>query len=65
VRLEVYDVSGRLVARLIDGERRAAGLNNVEWNGRDVSGRSSASGIYIYRLTAGKETISRKMVLLR
>ena len=65
VRLEVYDVRGRLVARLIDGERRSAGLNNVEWNGRDASGRSSASGVYIYRLTAGKETISRKMVLLR
>jgi hypothetical protein len=65
VRLEVYDVSGRLVARLIDGERRAAGLNNVAWNGRDASGRSSTSGVYIYRLTAGKETISRKMVLLR
>ena len=65
VRLEVYDVSGRLVARLIDGERRSAGLNNVEWNGRDASGRTAVSGIYVYRLVAGKETISRKMVLLR
>jgi len=64
-RLEVYDVSGRLVARLIDGGRRSAGPHDVEWNGRDVSGKTAASGIYIYRLIAGKETISRKMVLLR
>jgi len=65
VRLEVYDVSGRLVRRLIDGERRGAGLNNVEWNGRDASGGAAVSGIYVYRLVAGKETLSRKMVLLR
>jgi hypothetical protein len=65
VRLEVYDVSGRLVARLIDGARQGAGPHNVEWNGRDASGRAAASGIYVYRLVAGKEMISRKMVLLR
>jgi len=65
VRLDVYDVSGRLVARLLNGEKRGAGLHNVEWNGRDASGRAAASGIYVYRLTAGRETISRKMVLLR
>jgi hypothetical protein len=65
VRLEVYDVSGRLVRRLIDGERRGAGLNDVEWNGRDASGGAAVSGIYVYRLVAGKETLSRKMVLLR
>jgi hypothetical protein len=65
VRIEIYDVSGRLVARLLDGARRSAGAHDVEWNGRDASGRAAASGIYVYRLTAGKETISRKMVLLR
>jgi len=65
VRLEVYDVSGRLVARLLDGKRLGAGAHNVEWHGRHASGRSAASGIYVYRLTAGRETISKKMVLLR
>jgi hypothetical protein len=65
VRLDVYDVSGRLVRRLIDGERRGAGLNDVEWNGRDASGGAAVSGIYVYRLVAGKETLSRKMVLIR
>ena len=54
-----------VVARLIDNERRSAGTHDVEWNGRDQSGRAATSGIYVYRLTAGKETISRNMVLLR
>jgi hypothetical protein len=65
VRLEVYDVSGRLVARLVDGAKLSAGPHDVEWNGRDGSGRAAASGIYIYRLVAGKDMLSRKMVLLR
>ena len=65
VRLEVYDVSGRLVARLVDGRKLGAGAHEADWNGRDVSGGTAASGVYIYRLIAGKETISKKMVLLR
>lgn len=65
VLLEVYDVSGRLVARLIDNDRLGVGAHDVEWNGRDASGRAAASGIYVCRLAVGKETISRKMVLLR
>ena len=65
VRLYVYDISGRLVARLVDGKRLGAGMNTVEWNGRGIEGRAVASGVYVYRLVAGKETLSRKMVLMR
>ncbi len=65
VGLEVYDIAGRLVARLIAGERRGSGTHQVEWNGRDSRGAAVSSGIYFYRLSAGKETISKKMVLLR
>jgi hypothetical protein len=65
VTLEVFDVSGRLVSRLIAGEGRGAGTHQVEWNGRDTRGGAVASGIYFYRLTAGKETVSKKAVLLR
>ena len=65
VGLEVYDVSGRLVSRLIAGERRSPGTHSIEWNGRDTGGTAVASGVYLYRLTAGKETVSKKMVLLR
>ena len=65
VGLKIYDISGRLVTRLIADERRSAGTHAIEWNGRDARGASVASGIYLYRLTAGKETVSKKMVLLR
>jgi len=64
VRLSVYDVRGREVARIVDGPM-AAGRHAGVWNGRDDKGKAVASGIYWYRLQAGKETLSRKMVLLK
>jgi len=65
VTLEVYDSSGRLVARLHDNSKQPRGTHSVEWHGLDSNGRLVSSGVYFYRLTIGKETISKKMVLLR
>jgi hypothetical protein len=65
VTLDVYDSSGRLVARLLDHAMKQKGTHSIEWRGLDSSGRSVSSGVYFYRLTTGKETISKKMVLLR
>ncbi len=64
VHLEVYDVTGRLVTRLTDGVF-SAGPHNINWNGTDSFGSAVGSGVYIYRLTAGKQTMSRKMMLLK
>ncbi len=51
VRLELFDVRGRRVARLWDGPRDA-GWHAILWNGRDDSGRPVASGVYIYHVEA-------------
>jgi flagellar hook assembly protein FlgD len=64
VALTVYDVSGRRVADLI-GKAEKKGRHSVTWDGRNETGGSAASGIYFSRLTVGKETISKKMVMLR
>lgn len=65
VRIEIYDATGRLVGRLLDGNRLPAGPHAVEWNGRDARGRVVPSGVYFCRLTAGKERLSRKLVVAR
>lgn len=62
--LEIFDVSGALVARLIDGICDQ-GETSVSWNGINTDGADVVSGVYFYKLTAGKETTSKKMVLLR
>jgi len=65
VSLEVYDVSGRLVARPIGAEKLGPGLHSVMWNGTDTRGAGVSSGIYVYRLAAGKMVLSKKMVILQ
>ena len=64
VVLEIYDVSGRRVARLADGPQRE-GRHEAAWDGTSDSGSPVSSGVYLCRLQTGKETLSRKMVLLR
>jgi subtilisin family serine protease len=63
-RLVVYDASGRRVATLFDGWTGTETVK-VRWNGRDEAGRPVASGVYLYRLTAGKTRRSEKMLLVR
>ncbi len=65
VRLEVYDLSGRLLRTLIDGERQPSGRYAVLWDGRDGRGSQVASGVYFYRLVADGEALTRKMILLK
>ncbi len=64
VRISVFDVRGRLVRDLVD-EKPEAGTHLVNWNGRNARGESVSSGVYLYRVTAGNWTETRKMVLLR
>ncbi len=64
VSLKIYDVAGRTVATLLDGEK-VAGSRTVRWDGRDNTGRIVASGVYFYRLEAGRESVSKKLVVLR
>jgi subtilisin family serine protease len=64
VTLDVFDVSGRLVKRLVNGTQEA-GFHSATWHGDDNSGRRAASGLYFYRLSAGDFSQTRKMVMLK
>ena len=64
VKLEVFNVLGQQVAILVDNYM-GAGLHSVVWDGKNSSGSSVASGIYLYRLTAGDFTEVKKMSLLK
>ena len=62
--LSVYDVTGRLV-RVVDRGDAAAGVHVRSWDGRDGGGNAVGAGVYLVRLTAGAESSTRKVVLLR
>lgn len=62
--LSIYDITGRRVAQLIDGEMHA-GRHEVPWSGTDDKGRAVASGVYCYQLKTPYGVETRRMVLAR
>ena len=64
VKLQVFDIRGRVVRTLIDGHREA-GEYRQEWDGRDTRGAEVSAGVYLYRLEADGMTLQRKMSLLK
>ncbi|MCK6618900.1 MAG: T9SS type A sorting domain-containing protein [Calditrichaceae bacterium] len=64
VRLTVYNAAGQAVRTLLN-RQQAAGEHTVVWDGRDDVGRAASSGVYLYRLEAGSQVASRKMLLVR
>jgi hypothetical protein len=64
VTLEIFSADGRRVRELA-AEAFPAGRHDISWHGRDDRGGAVASGIYFYRLRAGDETLTRKMVLVK
>lgn len=64
VSLAIYDILGREVIRLVDGQV-SAGYHSVTWDAKDQSGKRVANGIYIYMIKANKFKASRKMVVVK
>ena len=69
MNITVYNVIGKEVVTLVD-EEKPAGTYEVEFSaaGRSAAGKdiyNLPSGVYIYRLTAGSFTNSKKMMLLK
>ncbi len=60
VQLEVFDVLGRRVATLVNGETKQPGRYNIQFNAGDLS-----SGMYIYRLVIGDKVLTKKMTLIK
>ena len=65
VNLRVFNIAGRLVRTLVNGEVVEAGRKEVVWRGRDGSGRQVASGTYFYRLDVGSFSETKRMVLIK
>lgn len=64
IELAIYNLAGQKVKTLVNA-KQSAGVHQIRWDGRNDSGELAASGVYIYRLRAGAEVLTRKMVMLR
>lgn len=66
VSLKIYNVLGRKVATLIDGQTMPDGVtHSVQWDGTTETGAGVSSGVYFYRLAVGGRVETRKMMLVR
>jgi hypothetical protein len=72
VEITIYNTRGQVIRRLLS-QNSAAGEHAVKWDGRDQSGRSVSSGVYLYEIQAGDPSAGsgqrfrqvKKMSLLR
>ncbi len=64
VRIDIYNLLGQKVRTLVSGQHEAA-YYTVNWNGTNDFGSPVASGMYIYRIEAGKFSAVRKLVLMK
>jgi hypothetical protein len=64
VSVVVYDLAGRRVRALVEGEG-APGRHVLTWDGCDASGHRVAAGVYFVKLEAPVLTSTRKITLLR
>lgn len=64
VTVSVYDMMGRKVSTLVNGQR-PTGTHTVTWDGRSDDGRTLASGVYMMRMQAGDRAVTRRVTLVR
>ena len=64
VSLTIYNVLGQRVRTLVN-QAHQSGQVTVTWDGKDDKGNDLGSGIYFYRLQAGEQSQTRRMVLLK
>jgi hypothetical protein len=64
VRLQVFDLQGRLIRTLLDGQRDR-GWSESGWDGRASDGEPVASGVYFYRLESNEGATARSLSLVR
>ena len=67
VSLSLYDLKGRRVAHLLDGESLPQGRHQATWSGIDLRGQRVASGVYFATLSIDDKVVSpvRRLVLLK
>jgi len=64
VTLEIVNINGRLVRTLVD-EHRESGIHSVEWDATGSDGSEVAAGVYLYRITAGDFSETKKMSFVK
>jgi PKD repeat protein len=64
-RVDLFDVGGRLVRRLLTQDALAAGYHDLRIDGRNESGEKLASGVYFFRVRVGGDETTGQFAILK
>jgi hypothetical protein len=64
MNLSIFNMLGQKVRTLTSGSK-PAGVYSLEWDGRDEMGQSVSTGVYLYTLSNGSKSITKKMALMK
>jgi len=64
VRIDIFNSKGQKIRTLVN-EYLSANFYNMVWDGKDTSGYNVSSGVYFYKMDAGKYTSTKKMILMK
>jgi len=64
IDLSIYNTKGQIVRTLVDSIKDD-GLNQVNWDGKDATGKKVSSGVYFYRITTLGRTYSGKALFIK
>jgi len=66
VSLKIFDIAGTLVySQTIGSGQTQKGINQISWNGVNQGGDRLASGLYLYNVTVGNQTVMKKLAIIR
>jgi flagellar hook assembly protein FlgD len=61
-RIDIYNLRGQIL-RSFERDHANAGNYSFNWDGKDASGNFVGSGIYLYRMTSGNYSATKKLIL--
>ncbi|MCD8479806.1 MAG: T9SS type A sorting domain-containing protein [Candidatus Cloacimonetes bacterium] len=64
VRIDIFNLKGQIL-KSFENVYQQPGYYQIAWDGRDADGREVGAGIYFYRMTSGKYSATKKMVMAK
>ncbi len=65
IEMDIFNIKGQRVKKLIKKDSYSSGNHNIIWNGQNDSSEICPSGIYFYRLKTANKTFTGKMLMLK
>jgi 6-phosphogluconolactonase (cycloisomerase 2 family) len=65
VTLQVFEVTGQVVwSKILEASQTQTGTNQINWDETNEAGRNLASGLYVYRVSVGAQSVVKKLAIL-